>query len=788
MVRPRRSAGKKRRAGKKKKKGSARITRLKVLLLALMVPVLVGGGFALYYYAYFNRLIDARIKTRILQEGAIYSAPPVLHRGQRVDLQELRTLFSRLGYQPGLAAQLRYVESDHGFELIEEGQKVEVRITSDGRVSDLLDEGKRVERIELPPLFLSNLYDVSRQKKRFIPFEELPDQMVSAVLAAEDARFFSHSGLDPLSIARALFVNLRRFSQSQGGSTITQQFVKNFFLTQEKTVSRKLQEAYLAVLLEQRLNKKEIFELYANEVYLGQRGSFAILGFSEGAWQYFGKPLGHLTLPECALLAGLIQAPNRYDPVSNPSLALRRRNHVLDLMEENGFITTNENARASQQPVEVASSSHFDYSEAPYFVDHVRKRLSDFWDGEPASHDSAIEIYTTLELTLQKAAFNAISDGIQEVEKQLRTRGEEGKRVEAALLAVRPDQGSIVAMVGGRRYENSQFNRVTRAFRQPGSTFKPFVFAAAIELSLESDNPITLSSFVNDEPHTFHYQGKEYAPHNFRDQYLGTVTLRQALAQSLNVSTMKLAEFVGYPRVAAYSSRLGFSRDLPPYPSTALGSAEVSLMELTHAYTTLVRLGERISLRDITFFRQEQERIDVPTGESVQIMSPETAFLVTSALQTAVDEGTGRGVRNRGFRLPVAGKTGSDNDSWFVGYTPDLVCGVWVGYDDGSDLGLTGSQAALPVWTRFMKDAASRGALQGRSFPVPDEIVSFLIDPETGLLASDQCDETITEYYIMGTEPQEICSGEEEQFELVESEFEKKKERRGVWGWIKSLF
>src|SRR5690606_15054607 len=241
--------------------------------------------------------------------------------------------------------------------------------------------GESVSSIELPPLFLSNLYDASRQKKRFVPFKDLPDQLVKAVLAAEDSRFFSHSGLDPLSVIRAFLVNLSRLSKSQGGSTITQQFVKNFFLTQEKTPSRKLQEAYLAVLLEQRLTKQEIFELYANEVYLGQRGSFAILGFPEGAWQYLGKSLSQLELHEFALLAGLIQAPNRYDPVSNPSLALRRRNHVLDLMEENGFITTSENARARQQPLKVTPPSHFDYSEAPYFVDHVRNRVPDFFEG-----------------------------------------------------------------------------------------------------------------------------------------------------------------------------------------------------------------------------------------------------------------------------------------------------------------------------------------------------------------------------------------------------------------------
>lgn len=753
-----------------------------------MTVFIVATGFALYYYAYFNRLIDARIQTRILQEGAIYSAPPTLLVGQRVDRGELGELLSRLGYQPNLSEQLSYIESDDRFELIQEGQRLEVHLTADDRIARLVRNGRGANSIELPPLFLSNLYDSTRQKKRFVPFEDLPDQLVEAVLAAEDARFFSHAGLDPLSVVRAFLVNLRHLSQSQGGSTITQQFVKNFFLTQEKKLSRKLQEAYLALLLEQRLSKKEIFELYANEVYLGQRGSFAILGFSEGAWQYFGKPLSHLTLHEFALLAGLIQAPNRYDPVSNPPLALRRRNYVLDLMEENGFITTGENARARQQPLETAPPSHFDYSEAPYFVDHVRNRLPEFLEGRAISGDTSIQIYTTLDPLLQKAAFNAVLEGLEEVEKHLRARGGQGKRVEAALLAVRPERGSVVAMVGGRSYKGSQFNRATHAFRQPGSTFKPFVFAAAIELTLDSENPITLSSFLNDEPSTFQYDGKEYAPHNFRNEYLGPVTLRRALARSLNVSTMKLANFVGYPQVAAYSNRLGFSRELPPYPSIALGSAEVSLIELTRAYTTLARGGQRIDLREITSVTLGQNRIDISVTEPIQAISTETAFLITSALETAIDEGTGRSVRDRGFQLPAAGKTGSDTDSWFVGYTPDLVCGVWVGYDDGTELNLTGSQAALPIWTRFMKDAASYGALRGESFSVPPEIVSLQIDSETGLLASDRCTEVITEYYVSGTEPQETCSGEEEEFELVESEFEKEKKGRGVWGWFKSLF
>jgi len=757
-------------------------------ILALLTVCLAVGGFALYYYAHFNRLIDARIKARVMQEGAIYSAPTILVAGQRADRDEIRALLNRLDYEPHGDQPSGYRESESGFEFVQDGRRFQVQLTSDNRIRRLELNGESVSSIELPPLFLSNLYDASRQKKRFVPFKDLPDQLVKAVLAAEDSRFFSHSGLDPLSVIRAFLVNLSRLSKSQGGSTITQQFVKNFFLTQEKTPSRKLQEAYLAVLLEQRLTKQEIFELYANEVYLGQRGSFAILGFPEGAWQYLGKSLSQLELHEFALLAGLIQAPNRYDPVSNPSLALRRRNHVLDLMEENGFITTSENARARQQPLKVTPPSHFDYSEAPYFVDHVRNRVPDFFEGAEITRDLRIDIYTSLDPMLQKAAFNAVSEGLEEVERQLQSRPQSGKRVEAALLAVRPKTGAIVAMVGGRNYQRSQFNRATRAFRQPGSTFKPFVFAAAIELTRERENPITLSSFLNDEPTTFQYEGREYTPHNFRNEYFGPVTLRQALAKSLNVSTMKLAEFVGYREVANYSNRLGFSRELPAYPSIALGSAEVSLLELTRAYTTLARGGVMLPLSDITSVQLGQRRLENSSSEPRRVISPETAFLITSALQTAIDEGTGRAVRDRGFILPAAGKTGSHTDSWFMGYTPDLVCGVWVGYDGGTELNLTGSQAALPIWTRFMKTALSYGTLSGEAFPVPEKIVSLQIDPVTGLLASSRCTEIRTEHYIVGTEPQETCSGDEEKFELVESELEKEKKRRGIWGWFKGLF
>lgn len=640
------------------------------------------------------------------------------------------------------------------------------------------------------PDFLSSLYGSGREKKRYVAFAELPGPLVEAVLAAEDEHFFSHPGFDLLALVRASFVNLLRFEPVQGGSTLTQQFVKNYFLSPEKSFRRKLEEIYIAVLLESRLSKEQLFELYANEVYLGQHGSFAVRGFGEGARVFFGKEVQHLTLPEAAFLAGAIQAPNRFSPFRHPEAARARRNHILDLMARKELITGSQAEAAREEPLEVIPPDRYNYTQAPYFVDWVRQEL-DRHGVQRQNGISTLRVYTTLAPELQKAAYEAVAEGLEEVDRGLGRRGRQGV-AQAALVAVDARSGEILALVGGRDYSRSQYNRAVYARRQPGSTFKPFVYAAALLRGMESPlhDGLTLSTLLLDEPHTFQFGNQEYTPGNYGEKYHGPVSLRQALALSLNVPTVKLAEQVGFEFVASLSLQAGIASALP-YPSLALGSFEVSLLELVRGYTAFASGGRLLELRALTHYEGDGRKVEVPRSSPPRILPEEVGFLVTSALQSVLDEGTGREVRSRGFLLPAAGKTGTSDDSWFVGYTPDLLCGVWVGFDDFSPLGLTGAQTALPIWTSFMRKAQQAGFLSGASFPVPAGIRAVEIDPTTGLRASSRCDETRTEYYFTGTEPSELCSGRESDYRMVvhtDGPIEVQKKRRGGWGWLGRLF
>lgn len=761
--------------------GKPRAAFAKVLALILLIALILMAGAGVHSYAKFSRLMEAKLQLRPPQKTAVYSAPYRVWTGQELSWETLAARLDRIGYsrlsaasgqappvKPGdwyVVEQEKVGKTTVHFEHRKLGNREAYEIVFAGsRVASIRKDRREVQEGLLKPEFVSNLYGPSREKKKYVHFEELPQDLVHAVLAAEDERFFSHPGLDVIALMRASFVNLWNRSRLQGGSTLTQQFIKNYFLTPEKSVKRKLEEIYMALLLERRLSKERIFELYANEVYLGQVGSFAVLGFGQGADTYFGKSVKDLSLAESALLAGIIQAPNRYSPHRNRNAALQRRNYVLELMEEKGFLSTRENAAAKTAPLEVLPAVRHNYAEAPYFVDWVKDTLDrdlPGWDQE--LHD--LNLYTTLVPDLQQAAFDAVRQGIEEVDRLL-SRRKKSVEPQVALLAIHPRTAEVLAMIGGRNYGLTQYNRAVDALRQPGSTFKPFVYAAALEKSLaETDSyPYTLSSVFVDEPYTFHFEEQEYSPRNSDEKYYGLVSLRRALALSLNVATVKLAEEVGFHEVVSVSQRAGIRQGLKPYPSVALGTFDVTLLELAQAYMAFANNGEIVPLRAITALERNGRPQEFAPKARRHVLQPEIAFLMTSALESVLNEGTGAGVRARGFRQPAAGKTGTSNDSWFVGYTPELLCAVWVGLDDSKPLHLSGAQAALPIWTHFMLKAQRLGYLSGRNFPVPESIVTAQIDSQTGLLASPYCKETRTEYYVRGTEPVLTCSGTEDEF------------------------
>jgi penicillin-binding protein 1B len=620
---------------------------------------------------------------------------------------------------------------------------------------------KKYPRQTLEPELITTLFDESREKRRLVRFEELPDHLVKAVLAIEDRRFFSHPGLDPFRIAGAALRNFRAESYVQGGSTITQQLCKNFFLTPERTVKRKLQEALLAFVLERRAQKKDILELYLNEIYLGQEGSFSINGVGEAARMYFHKDVGNLTLAESALLAGMIQSPNPYNPFRHAQKATERRNQVIRAMNDAGFIDEAVMQASLDEPLKVERGT-VDSSEAPYFIDLVRTQLHQRYDTKDLTTQN-LTIHTSLDLQLQSLAQEALTRGLDNVEKMVKRKGERPP-VQGSIIAIEPASGAVVALVGGRSYGSSQYNRVIEAHRQPGSTFKPFVYLAAFEATFDDPAlpPITPATVVEDTPAVFFFEDKEYTPQNYEDEYLGNVTLRRALSKSLNVATVKVAEMVGYDRVAdLWSHKLGMGTAIKPYPAVALGAFEATPLEMATAYNVLANGGLKIEPVAVLKVTDEKgktmEQHNPPTPE--RVVHAESAFLVTNMMRSVLNEGTAAAARAMGFAADAAGKTGTTNDlrdAWFAGYTRDLLCVVWVGYDDNTPINLSGAKAALPIWVAFMKEAVA--GMKPRGFEPPGENIVFVeIDKETGLLATPSCPKTISESFIAGTEPREPC-------------------------------
>jgi penicillin-binding protein 1B len=771
MVERKPRARKKNPAGKK----SRRLQLLKILAVVISLVLVVVGIYLIRYYYIFDSLIRSKLgKHEGVIETAIYASPVYLAPGKRIAPQDLATRLRRLGYteqRPGdRAREASYqflkpnqllLSNDAGLPY-DAGRSALVT-WSGKRVTSVVDGEKHQEldRFALRPELLSNAIDSSREKRRYVRYQDLPGVVVNAILASEDRRFFIHRGVDPLRIISALLVDVRAGDKVQGASTLTQQFVKNYFLTPERTWRRKIADAYVSILLEQRLSKEQIFELYCNEVYLGQIGSFGIVGVGEAAGAYFGKGVQDLTVGEAASIAGIISAPNRFSPIRYPERAKTRRDLVLDLMAEYDMITRADCAEAKAKPLEVKPSTMLNYSDAPYFVDYVQEVLGERV-GDEALARGKYKVFTSLDMDLQQAAFEALRQGIAEMDAHFA----QGKRVippgtvQASLIAVDPRNGDILAMVGGRHYGTTQFNRITQAKRQPGSIFKPFVYTAAIESAYSSASPLTAVSTVLDEPTEFAFEDLVYEPKNFKDEYQGQVTMRQAIMKSLNVATIKFAEKVGYDKIAGLSKRLGLNEQIKPYPAMAIGAFEVTPLEMVRAYTAFANGGLLSELTPILKVCDPgMKTVYAPTAKQIQAISPETAFMITSLMRSVIDSGSGAGVRARGFALPAAGKTGTSRDGWFAGYTPDMLCIVWVGFDDNRELNLSGSQSALPIWADFMKKAAAIVPFKGEDFIPPEGIVKVEIDPSTGLLATERCLERQEEYFIKGSEPTIRCYG-----------------------------
>ncbi len=755
----------------KKPSHSRRSQFIKILLLLILIPVIAAAVFLIRYYYIFDGTIEMKLGRRNqMAETKIFAAPTVLYPGKRIGCSELVSRIRRLGYEENSAGASYYqigkadtlLIHNEGSVPSDANRTAEIKCAGN-TIHSIKDPASQTEltQFSLKPELLSNAIDKSREKRRYVSYQEMPQVLINAVLAAEDRRFFSHRGIDPIRIIQALIVDVREGDTAQGASTLTQQFVKNYFLTPERTWRRKFADAYMSILLEQRLSKTEIFELYSNEVYLGQAGSFSIVGFGKAADAFFDKNVRDLTLEEAATIAGIITAPNRHTPLRYKDRALVRRNLVLDQMADYDMISEKERDAAKAKPLIVKPASFLNYSDAPYFVDYVQNMLMEKY-GDASLALSKLKVHTSLNTDLQQAAFESIQSGMKELDAYFAKRKQPipPGTVQASLIAVDPKNGHILAMIGGRNYGASQFNRITQSKRQPGSIFKPFVYATALETAYHSTTPLTAVSTVLDQPTQFTFDDLEYEPKNFKEEYLGQVTMRQAITKSLNIATIKLAEKVGFDKVAELAQRLGLNEKIKPYPAMAIGSFEITPLEMVRAYTAFANGGLLSELTaTLGVYDNNANPIFIAQPKTKQVLTPQIAFLVTSLLQSVIDHGTGYGARERGFTLPAAGKTGTSHDGWFAGYTPDLLCIVWVGFDDNRELNLSGSQSALPIWADFMKKAVSLLPLRGEGFAMPEDILEVEIDPTTGLLATDHCLQREMEYFIKGTEPLLKCYG-----------------------------
>ena len=581
------------------------------------------------------------------------------------------------------------------------------------RIARLSNEIGPLSFYTLEPELLTTDASMKGGKNEALSYQSIPPVMARAILSIEDHRFFEHSGLDLFGIGRALLRNAGDERIGQGGSTITQQLVKNTYLSPERTLRRKFAEAMIAFTLERRLSKEDIFALYCNEVYLGQRQSVAVRGIEQAAHVFFGKELKELTLAESATIAGMIQSPSRYAPDRHREAATERRNIVLGAMARDGAITIEQAQAAAREPLNVAPANNLDTSVAPYFIDYVNRAVEARLSESQETDERTLRIYTTIDPDLQQLAEAAIKRQLERLDKIYKRRG---VSPQAALVALDPRTGDVLAMVGGRSYADTQLNRASDARRQPGSVFKPIVYAAALE---SGSSPLAV---YTDAPREFIYDRRtKYRPANYGNAYsMRDVVMRTGLVKSLNVVTVDVAMQTGLQRVAQLAQNFGLPKP-EPYPALALGTTEATPLEMAAAYTVFANAGVRVEPNVIARATDSSgaDVIDHVT-QSRQVIKPTTAYMLTDMLADVIDHGTARAARGSVKRTAIAGKTGTSRDGWFVGYTPNLVVAVWIGFDDNKQLGLTGAEAALPAWTDFVREAVElRPELGGEAFERP---------------------------------------------------------------------
>ncbi len=753
-----------------------------IALAAVGLCAIAGGWVFVYYYFKYQRIVDARFRHPVFVDTAqIYAAPRVVRPGQKLSISLIANELSEAGYTAAGATPVSqmgtYSLGRQSITVLPGPQSYHapdgaVIHVSDGMVDTITDsQGQQLASYALEPLLITGLSEsADRIKRRLVTFNEMPPNLINAVLAIEDRHYFEHGGVDYERILGAIWADLSHRDLSEGASTITMQLAKMFFLTPAKTFKRKFLQVVITFQLEHLFDKKQIFQMYANEVPLGHWGSFDIDGFGEAAQAYYGKDVGQLNLDESALLAGLIQSPSYLNPFRHPHRAIVRRNMVLDAMVETGAITKEQAETAKAQPLQVERAS-LDASEAPYFVDLVRDELTRKLGNRDYNREG-LRIYTSLDPNLQRIATEAVDSTMPQIDKDVdrlhardRRRGIPYPYPQVALVALDPHTGQVLALVGGRSYGASQLDHAL-AMRPTGSTFKPFVYAAAFRTAVEGTllpgqtQLFSQLTILNDEPTTFNFNGQEYTPRNFENEYFGPVPAREALARSLNNATISLASMVGYDNVAALARDAGIT-NAQGTPAVAIGAYDASPLEMAGAYTIFANNGIHIDPWVLASVRTPTGNIIADyTPTTNQVLDPRVAYLTTNMMEAVLEgHGTGAGARDLGFTAPAAGKTGTENDSWFAGFTSNLLCVVWVGNDDYTDLGIEGARAALPIWAKFMKSAVELPQYSDtEEFIPPSGVELVALDKGTNLLADASCPDDYTAAFLDGTAPTNTCS------------------------------
>jgi penicillin-binding protein 1B len=742
----------------------------KVFLLAFILTVTAGVSIFTYYYTRWAHITEEKLRAGpFANTSLLYGAPRPVSIGEETTTAEIADYLRRCGYTESSNNRMGWfhlradaIEITPGPDAFDsEGAVIKIQGKKVEQIISLRDQTARNEFL-LEPELITNLFDSKREKRKIVHYADIPQPMINALLAAEDKNFFHHSGFDPWGILRAGWRDVMDH-RLEGASTLSQQLARTLWLGTERGWRRKAQETMITLNLEQKLSKQQIFEYYVNSIDVGHQGSFSIQGFGQAAQVYLGKDLSQVTVPDAALLAGMVQAPSSRNPFRHPDRAVARRNIVLKLMREDGFLTEKQFEDAVASPLKV-THEEAESSDAPYFVDLVNDAMQSRIP-ERDFQTRSYRVYTTLDMNLQRDAVAAVREMIKETDAQWRRRSkkygtDEMPLAQVALVCLDAETGEVKALDGGRSYGVSQFDHALSK-RQPGSSFKPFVYAAAFNTALTGGDPvITPATLIADEPTTFWFNDKPYEPEDHNRKFQGTeVPAWFALTQSLNIPAVKVAEMVGYDKVADMAHAAGLNFDIKPTPSIALGAYEVTPLEIASAYTAFVNRGDIVKSTFIKSIRDSRgDTVYQFQPERKRAMDPRVAYLVENTMEEVLRSGTGAGVHAHGFNLPAAGKTGTSFDGWFAGFTSKLICVVWLGFDDNRDFKLEGAHSALPIWAEFMKRAHQHREYHNvHGFEPPEGIVEVQIDAETGQLATPSCPKVRNQMFIAGTQPVEMC-------------------------------